>query len=139
MCLLGFGLGGCATSLPEPKHDRYAFPDKVFIEEPTGRLQGVPYKPLGWVKAKATWPTMEHESNNQSLCRNYYNRAARNLAREAEKAGADAVIRVRSIVILLDGKTEEHPTPECSDDGAEGEILLRGVAIKFTPPPKAKR
>lgn len=82
---------------------------------------------------------MEQEKNNQSLCRNYYHKAVRNLVRDAEKAGADAVIKIRSVVILLDGKTEEHVTPECSDDGAEGEVLLRGIAIKFLPVPKLKR
>lgn len=132
-------MNACATSLPEAKHEHYSFPEsKAYVEEPTGKLQGKPFKPLGWVRAKATWATMEQEKNNQSLCRNYYYKAVRNLVRDAEKAGADAVIKIRSVVILLDGKTEEHLTPECSDDGAEGEILLRAIAIKFLPVPKVK-
>ena len=55
---------------------------------------------------------------------------------QAKKAKGDAVIKIRSVVILLDSKTEEHETPECSDDGAEGEILMRGIAIKWKPLPK---
>ncbi|MBC7396687.1 MAG: hypothetical protein H7333_04515 [Bdellovibrionales bacterium] len=137
--LTGFGLSGCATSLPLEKHDRYGFPEtRVFVEEPTGKVEGVPYQATGWVRAKVTWATMEQEPNSKSLCHNYYNKAARQLLRDAKKAGSDAVIKVRSVVILLDGKTEEHSTPECSDDGAEGEILLRGIAIKFTPKHKAR-
>jgi hypothetical protein len=34
---------------------------------------------------------------------------------------------------LLDGKMEEHETAECSDDGAQGEVLVRGVAIRYKP------
>ncbi len=131
----------CATSqLPEERHSVHSFPEsRVYVEEPTGRAEKVPYKTLGWVKSRATFPTMEQEPNNPMLCRNYYNKAAALLLKEAQKAGADAVMKVRSIVILFDGRIEEHVTPECSDDGAEGEILLRGIAIKFKPVPKKTR
>jgi hypothetical protein len=129
-------LAGCASAqLPSEHHEHYSFPEsRVYIEEPTGKAANVPYKVLGWVRSKANYPTMEQEVNNQTLCRNYYNKAAKSLLKEAKKANADAVIKVRSVVFLIDGKSEVYPTPECSDDGAEGEILLRGIAIKFIPP-----
>ena len=74
---------------------------------------------------------MEQNPNDTRLCKNYYNKAARALLKEAKKVGADAVIKVRSIVMTMDTKVQEFPTPECSDDGAEAEILLRGIAIRF--------
>lgn len=121
--------------LPE-RHTRHRFPkDRVYIEEPIGKDTGRPYLPLGWVKSKASWSTMDQDPNSPRLCRNYFNKAAKSLLDEAIKAGADAVIKVRSVVLLLDGKLEFHPGAECSDDGAEGEVLLQGIAIKFKPLP----
>jgi len=133
-----FWFGGCAsTELPEEHHDHFVFPEyRVYIEEPTGKALKAPYKVLGWVRSKESFPTMEQAVvNSESLCKNYYNKAARQLLKEAEKVKADAVIKVRSIVFMMDGTTTEYPTPECSDDGAEGEILLRGIAIQFLPTP----
>ena len=125
-------LSACATGLPEERHAKYAFPsEKVFNELPTGEFENRPYEVLGWVKARATFPTMEQEQNSPSLCRNYFNKAVKSLLTEAYKAGGEAVIRVRSVVMFMDGKFKEYPTPECSDDGAEGEVLVRGVAIKY--------
>jgi hypothetical protein len=132
---------GCATSLPEERHDTFHFPDElVYVEEPTGEFKGRPYEVLGWVRAKAHFPTLEQDPNSQKICKNYYNKATRDLLKQAKKeAKGDAVIKVRSVVILMNGKTEEHPTPECSDDGAEGEILLRGIAIKWKPLPEEEK
>ncbi len=131
-------LASCASApdlLPE-RHNRYRFPrERVYIEEPEGKEAGRPYQPLGWVKSKATWSTLDQDPNSPRLCRNYFNKAAKSLLEEAQKAGADAVIKVRSVVLLLDGKLEFHPRAECSDDGAEGEVLLQGIAIKFKPFP----
>ncbi len=121
--------------LPE-RHARYRFPkERVYIEEPEGKDTGRPYQPLGWVKSKASWSTLDQDPNSSRLCRNYFNKASKILLDEALKAGADAVIKVRSVVLLLDGKLEFHPRAECSDDGAEGEVLLQGIAIKFKPLP----
>ena len=119
--------------LPE-RHARYRFPkERVYIDEPEGKDTGRPYQPLGWVKSKASWSTLDQDPNSSRLCRNYFNKASKILLDEALKAGADAVIKVRSVVLLLDGKLEFHPRAECSDDGAEGEVLLQGIAIKFKP------
>lgn len=129
-------LAACASSLPKERHSVYTFPEReVYVEQPTGKRFGQAFKPLGWVKTKVRWPTMEQVPNDQSLCRNYYNKGASQLLDEAEKVGAEAVIQVRSVVLLLNGQLQEHPTPECSDDGAEGEILMKGIAIKYEPTP----
>jgi hypothetical protein len=131
---LGFMAASCSTSLPKERHDVFHFPESmVFSEEPSGEFKNRPYEVLGWVRSRAHYPTFEQDPNSNKLCRNYYNKAAKDLLIEAKKAKAEAVIKVRSVVLLLDGKTEEYVTPECSDDGAEGEILLRGVAIKWKP------
>ncbi len=123
--------------LSPERHAKFRFPkDSVHMEEPEGRDAGRPYQALGWVKSKASWSTLDQDPNSPRLCRNYFNKAAGSLLEEARKAGADAVIKVRSVVLLLDGTLETHPRPECSDDGAEGEVLLQGIAIKFKPLPK---
>jgi len=125
----------CA-SVPDEKvrHPKYSFPETlVFLEMPTGEFKDRPYEVMGWVRSKADWPTLDQNNYNEGLCRNYFNKATRALFKEAKKVGADAVIQVRSVVFLLDGKVGEYPTPECSDDGAEGEVLVRGIAIKFKP------
>ncbi len=125
-------LSACSTDLPEEKHDRYAFPvDSAYVNLPTGKNETRPYETMGWVRTKVVFQTMNQEPNNPTLCRNYYNKGVRTLLADAKKAGADAVVQIRSVIIFMDGKTEEKETPECSDDGAEGEILLRGVAIKY--------
>lgn len=128
-------LQACATSLPAERHETHAFPQKfVYVEEPTGEYLGRKYEVLGWVRTRVHFPTLEQDvQNNNPLCRNYYNKAARDLLKEAKKPGGDAVIKIRSVVMLLNGQMEEHITPECSDDGAEGEILLKGIAIKWKP------
>lgn len=108
----------------------------MFRELPTGEWKERPYEVLGWVRSKANWPTLDQDQYNEGLCRNYFNKAVRGLLQEAKKVGADAVIQVRSVVFMLDGKVGEYPTPECSDDGAEGEVLVRGIAVKFKPQEK---
>jgi hypothetical protein len=127
---------GCATSLPAERHSPHAFPQAdVYVEQPLGPHLNQPVKPLGWVRTRVRFPTLEQDVNNAALCRNYYNKAAGQLLKEARKVGADAVIQVRSVVLLFSGQMQEFPTPECSDDGAEGEILLKGIAVKYLPFP----
>ncbi len=134
---LAFCLMGCATELPAEKHSVFSYPDDlVYTELPTGKFKDRPYEVLGWVRSKAHFPTLEQDVGNQVLCKNYFNKAAAGLLKEAAKAQGDAVIQVRSIVIFMDGSVHEYPTPECSDDGAEGEVLVKGVAIRWKPLPK---
>lgn len=120
-------LGACST-LPHPEVKRHVFPrEGVFLGE-----SDRPYDVIGTVRAKATWPTLLlPEMDEQTLCNNYYNKAAQDLLGHARKAGGDAVMQVRSVVFLLTGKRQTHTTPECSDDGENGEILLEGVAIRY--------
>ncbi len=132
--LIALFCSACASAALDEKvkHPKFSFPEAlVFRELPTGELQDRPYEVMGWVRSKAVWPTLDQEAYSEGLCRNYFNKAAKNLLKEAKKVGADAVIQVRSVVFMLDGKVGEFPDPECSDDGAEGEVLVRGVAIKF--------
>ncbi len=120
-------LQGCA-SLPTPKVSRHVFPKEgVYLGEPDR-----PYEVLGLVRAQATWPTLLlPDSNEDALCRNHYNKAVGDLLKRARAAGGDAVAQVRSVVFLATGKRETYTTPECSDDGESGEILMEGVAVRF--------
>ena len=131
-------LSGCASSLPEEKHKTFTFPEMgAFVELPTGKYEKRPFETLGWVRTKVNYPTMEQDPNNTKLCKNYYNKGVAQLLNEAKKAGGEAVIQIRSVVMLMDHSVQEYATPECYDDGAEGELLLRGVAIKYKKiPPK---
>lgn len=132
-------LNGCA-SLPEPKHDTFHFPKgKAYIEIPKR-----PYTVVGQVRSKVDYSAIEFQnwdnlrSGVSKLCVNYYNKAAKDLVKLAEDKGADAVIKVRSIVFLEDGRREEFSTPECAEDGQEGQILLQGLAVKWVTKPKEK-
>jgi hypothetical protein len=126
LALTSLGVG-CATHLPEPKMTRYAFPKgKAFV----GDVKR-PYKKLGQVRTKVNFNTLDWIHEEDQLCRNYYNKAARDLVARADDQGADAVIDIQSVVFNdLDG-AETYPTPECSDEGQEGQILLQGVAVKW--------
>ena len=123
-------LAGCST-LPTPEIKRYAFPKQdVYLGEPDR-----PYEVIGTVRTSAHWPSLLLPgANEQSLCRNSYNKAATDLLRRAREAGAEAVMQVRSVVFYLTGKRETYTTPECSDDGENGEILLEGVAVRYKRP-----
>jgi hypothetical protein len=121
------------TSLPAPKHKEYSFPRKVaFLEEELTR----PHKVIGTVRARQDFATLDPNREEESLCKNYYNKAVRELARQAHEKGADAVKGVRSVVFFENGKSELHKSPECSDEGDEGQVLVQGSAIKWDPPPK---
>lgn len=123
-------LAAC-TTLPAPKYSRHAFPKgEAFIGDAKR-----PYRTLGLVRAKVEFPTLDPARDEQELCNNYYNAAVQDLVKHARKAGGDAVINVMSVVFLEDGRAETHKTPECSDDGQEGQILAQGIAVKWLPEP----
>ena len=122
-------MSGCA-SLPDPKFKRYEFPKNAFV----GEVQR-PYSILGPVRSKVDYQTLDPGREESDLCRNYYNKAVRDLVKYAKKQGADAVVDVKSIVFLVDGRTESYATPECSDDGGEGQVLAQGVAVKWKGAP----
>jgi len=126
--LLALGLSGC-SSLPTIKVTKHKFPKGfVFIGEPKR-----PYEAKGWVKTKVTWNSLNPDYEESDLCKNYWNKAAMDLVKRAKENGADAVIDMRSVVFLIDGKQQTYPTPECTDDGAEGELLAQGIAVKWKP------
>lgn len=123
-------LAAC-TTLPAPKYSRHAFPKgEAFIGDAKR-----PYRTLGLVRAKVEFPTLDPARDEQELCNNYYNAAVQDLVKHARKAGGDGVINVMSVVFLEDGRAETHKTPECSDDGQEGQILAQGIAVKWLPEP----
>lgn len=120
--------------MPEPQHKSYHFPKgKAFVE-------GVkrPYKVLGVVRAKVNFPTLDPMREEVDLCKNYYFKAVKDLVSSADEQEADAVVDVRSVVFLADGRREVYPTPECSDDGLEGQILVQGLAVKWEKIPDQK-
>jgi hypothetical protein len=120
---------GCSSS-PQPKFKRFAFPKNVY----SGDVQR-PYTVLGPVRARVDYPSLDVAHEEKELCRNYYNKAARDLLKYARKQGADAVIDVKSVVFLVDGRTELHQAPECSDDGMAGQVLTQGIAVRWTGAP----
>ena len=125
--LMTLSVLGCST-LPTPKHDRFKFPEtKAFLGKPERS-----YTIVGQVKSKVNFQTLDMTREEGELCRNYYNKSVKQLVKDAISHGGDAVIQVRSIVFLEDGRREEYPTPECADDGMEGQVLTQGVAIKWT-------
>lgn len=116
-------LGSCST-LPEAKVARFRFPKDAHV----GDVKR-PYRTLGQVRSRADYNTLNPNQEEQSLCRNYYNKAVTDMVRIARKAGASAVIDVKTVVFLEDGRVETHATPECSDDGSEGQVLVQGIAV----------
>ncbi|MDR3605804.1 MAG: hypothetical protein P4M08_00310 [Oligoflexia bacterium] len=110
---------------------KFSFPgDTAFVQVPAR-----PCKVLGQVKTKVTYQSVDFEHEDDQLCRNYYNKAVIDLVDRAKAVGADAVINIRSVVFYEDGTSETFKTPECSDDGEEGEVLAVATAVKWLPPP----
>jgi hypothetical protein len=123
LCL---ALAGC-SSFPEPKLTHYKFPKNAFV----GNVSR-PYTVLGPVRSKADYASLDAQHEEKELCRTYYNKAVKDLVKFAKKQGADAVVDVQSVVFLEDGRHETYKTPECSDDGGEGQVLTQGIAVKWT-------
>ena len=113
----------------QPKFKRHAFPDNAYV----GDVKR-PYEAMGLVKTKVDFPSLDPNIDELELCKNYYNKAVADLVRRAKKVGADAVIDVKSVVFLADGRMEFYATPECADEGDEGQILTQGIAIKWKKP-----
>ncbi len=116
---------GCA-SFPEPKQKWFTFPKEAYIGRPSRS-----YEVIGTVKSRVDYQTLDSEHDELKLCSNYFNSAVKKLVAFAKEKGGDAVMDVRSVVFLLDGKVETHKTPECSDDGGEGQVLAQGTAIRW--------
>jgi hypothetical protein len=125
-------LSFACASMPEPKMDKATFPKgQAYM----GDVKGRPYEKLGLVRARKDFETLDPVHDEKELCQNYFNKTVRDLVKEAKKQGGDAVIEVRSIVFYEDGSSKLYTTPECSDEGQEGQILTQGIAIKWRPLP----
>ncbi|MEO5969331.1 MAG: hypothetical protein ABIQ95_05345 [Bdellovibrionia bacterium] len=117
---------GCST-LPSTKLKHYPFPKgEAFI----GNSQR-PYVTLGTVRSKVDFISLDELHEEKYLCNNYFNKSVRDLVSTAKQKGGDAVIDVKSVVYLEDGRQETYPRPECSDDGLEGQILTQGIVVKW--------
>jgi hypothetical protein len=126
--ILLVSLMGC-SSLPASRHQTFSFPkENAFI----GNVKR-PYKTLGVVRSKVNYLSLDSLHEEADLCRNYYHKAVRDLVKIAKGKGANAVIDVKTVVFLEDGRQETYPTAECSDDGMEGQVLVQGIAVKWIP------
>jgi uncharacterized protein YbjQ (UPF0145 family) len=121
-------LTGCASAgLPEFKP--HAFPDgKAFVADVPADKK---YEDKGIVRVKLAFSSMDATHEDDELCKNAYNEAVGKLVDEARKKGGDAVILVRSVTFYMDGSSQTHSTAECSDDGSEGQVLVKGLAVKW--------
>jgi hypothetical protein len=120
-------ISGCST-LPTVSHKKYDFPENAYIGVPKNLPR---YERLGLVKSKAAFETIDLESDPDERCKNYFNKAVRDLVKLAQKNGADAVIEVQSVTFLMTGKVETYPRAECVDEGDVGEVYVQGTAIRF--------
>lgn len=115
--------------MPEAHVRKYEWPKgDAFLEAPKR-----PYERVGLVKTRVDYPTLTDKYDESYLCKNYFNKAALDLVKRARDAGGDAVMEVRSVILQLDGKFQTFSQAECVDEGAEGQVLAQGVAIRWKP------
>lgn len=112
-----------------PKHKKYEMPKNAWISGTPEPKR--PFQALGTVRTKVNFVTLNFDEEEGNLCDNYFKKAIADLLKRADEQGADGVIRIQSVVFLEDGRQETYSNAECSDDGAEGQILAQGVAIRF--------
>lgn len=126
------GAGSACTTMPSTTHEDYDFPKgRAFINKVER-----PYQVIGEVKERVDFPNVDPTAPMRKLCANYFNKAVQGLVKRARRAGADAVVDVRSVVYLMDGTRESYSTPECSDGGDTGQILVRALAVRWKRKPK---
>ncbi len=124
-----FGVG-CGATVPLAPRARIKFPEGLaFVgKAPEDR----PFERLGIVRGRVDFVSFQaSENEDPNICRNQYNKAVKQLVDQAKKRGGDAVIEVKSVVFMMDGKSEMHDKPECADDGAEGQVLVQGTVVKW--------
>lgn len=142
--LLALGGGACSSaprSVPTPEITKLT-PADVYIGEPQGRE----YEILGTVRTWEEFPTLLDDSFDEQefrrRCRKAFYQASAKLLKIARENGGNGVVDVRSVVFLADGRREYLPSAECSEDGAEGEALVEGKAIRWkgdgAPKPRPK-
>lgn len=119
-------LASSCTTLPKVVHEKHKFPRGAYVGDP-----GRPFKKLGLVKTKTLYPTLDPDSDERVLCKVYYNKAVKDLLKRAHDVKADAVVNIHSAVFMIDGRSEFFATPECTDDGQEGQVLVEGIAVRW--------
>jgi hypothetical protein len=129
-----FSLSACSSGMPSTNHKNFAFPDTHAFYGNVKR----PYQTLGIVRAKVNFVSLDPNREENDLCRNYFNKSVRDLVKFAKDKGGDAVIDVKSVVFLENGKSELYPSAECADDGMEGQVLSQGIAIRWKEPKEPK-
>jgi hypothetical protein len=122
----------CSSPLPDTKMHPFTFPKDEAI---VGDAKGRPYEKLGVVRSRVDFNSLDPTHEEKTLCSNYFNKAVRDLVKQAKDQGADAVIDVKSIVFYDDGQSKTFATAECSDDGQQGQVLAQGIAVKWKPMP----
>jgi hypothetical protein len=130
---------GCvsAPTYETPRVKRYDFPKgEAFFDEPAPARE---YETLGQVRTMVEYSSLNPEMDEAELCRNYFHEALHDLVARARDAGGDAVIGVRSVVMLINGKVETHRTPECADDGQGGQVLAQGIAVRWKDAKRRRR
>jgi hypothetical protein len=121
-------VGACST-IPSVKHEPHHWPKgEAFFGAPSDIK---PYDSLGLVRSRADYPSLTNDDDEHILCINYFNKAVKDLVKYAKKMGGDAVINVKSVVFLMDGKTDSFDRAECIDEGHEGQALAVGQAIRY--------
>lgn len=121
-------LTGCATGMPNVHHKKISFPKEAYMGEPDR-----PYEKLGLVKSRSDYVSVSADDDETNLCKNYFNDSVTKLVDLAKEQGGDAVIQVRSVVYLLNGKSEALPSAECAEENGESQNLAMGIAIKWKP------
>lgn len=121
---------GCST-LPSEMHDFYDFPKRdAYVQLPPVEKSRI--ENLGTLRTKINFSMTSPQMDEVKLCRNYYHQAAQRLLKMAKKEkDAEGIFLIRSVVFYLNGKSEFFETPECSDDGSEGQILLQAEAYRL--------
>ncbi|MCM0605745.1 MAG: hypothetical protein KA715_06605 [Xanthomonadaceae bacterium] len=119
-------LQACASAVPNVTHKKFQFPKDAYMGEPDR-----PYEKLGVVKSRSDYLTINANDDEVALCKNYFNDSVKKLVELAKDQGADAVIQVRSVVHLLNGKIENYPRAECAEENGESQNLAMGIAIKW--------
>jgi hypothetical protein len=121
-------LVSACSSTPDTKVETFSFPKESAI---VGDAKGRPYETLGTVRSKVDFNTLNPDHEEKELCDNYFNKAVRELVKQARAEGGDAVIDVKSVVFYEDGQSKTFPTAECSDDGQQGQVLALGIAVRW--------
>ncbi|MEN9722064.1 MAG: hypothetical protein RJB38_50 [Pseudomonadota bacterium] len=136
----GVLVAAACASAPKPKQSAEVLPlvpAGVYLQEPARA-----YRVVGTVRAWEEFTTALDDSFDerefQRRCRKAFHDASVKLLRTAQENGGNAVVKIRSVVFLADGRKELYAQPECADDGDSGEALVEGLAVVFSAPDSAR-